>query len=220
VTLRYTNGGGGYRAGMLAESDADVVAALRAGDETAFARMVRAWSPVLLRTATALTGSSATADSVVRATWLVLPSELETYRPPPGLRAWTCGLLLGRLGLPEVEPASVAPGGAPTVDRARFLPSTHATWPGHWKLPPATWPALEDARPTSHGVGVVLRDALAQLPTAQRLVVGLRDVAGCEVDEIADLVHRPPAQVRDLLHRGRAEVRRRLELHFADAQPA
>jgi RNA polymerase sigma-70 factor (ECF subfamily) len=202
---------------MVAESESDVVAALRSGDETAFARVVRVWSPFLLRTAMALTGSRATADAAVRATLLELPSALGTYRPPPGLRAWICGLLLGRLGLPEVEAAPGSPVAAPTVDRARFLPPSDPSWPGHWKIPPTTWPALEDAPSTSHGVGVVLRDALEQLPTAQRVVVGLRDVASCEVDEIAGIVHRPPAQVRDLLHHGRAEVRRRLELHFAEA---
>ena len=205
---------------MVAEPDADLVSALRAGDETAFARVVRSWSPALLRTAMALTGDRGTADSVVRATWLRVPAAVEEYRPPPGLRAWVCGLLLDQLGLQSVATAHQPAGAGPTVDRARFLPPTHPQWPGHWEIPPTAWPALDDGRRVPHGVGGVLRDALERLPTAQRVVVGLRDVAACDVDEIADIVQQPPAQVRDLLHRGRADVRRRLELHFAEAQPA
>ena len=205
--------------GMVADPDADVLSALRAGDESAFARLVRAWSPSLLRTALALTGDRANADSVVRATWLGLPAAVQGYRPPPGLRAWVCGLLLGQLGLRELASSQGGDGGEPTVDRSRFLPPTHPEWPGHWEIPPTTWPAMEDGRPVSHGVGQVLRDALKQLPPAQRVVVGLRDVAACDVDDIAGIVQRPPEQVRDLLHHGRAQVRRRLELYFA-AQPA
>jgi RNA polymerase sigma-70 factor (ECF subfamily) len=205
---------------MVAEPDADVVAALRAGDETAFARLVQAWSPALLRTALALTGDRSTADSVVRATWLRLPAALDEYRPPPGLRAWVCGLLLGQLPLQEMGTSHGAGDGGPTVDRSRFLPPTHPQWPGHWEIPPTAWPAMDDARPVSHGVGAVLRDALEQLPVDERVVVGLRDVAACDVDEIARIVQQPPAGVRDLLHHGRAEVRRRLELHFAEVQLA
>jgi DNA-directed RNA polymerase specialized sigma24 family protein len=79
---------------------------------------------------------------------------------------------------------------------------------------------MVDGQTVSHGVGIVVRDALERLPEDQRVVIGLRDVASCEVDEIASLVQRPPAQVRDLLHHGRAQVRRRLEQHFAEVQPA
>jgi RNA polymerase sigma-70 factor (ECF subfamily) len=204
---------------MVAEPD-DVAEAIRAGDETAFARLVRAWSPALLRMAMALTGDPARAVAVVHATWLRLPAALEEYRPPPGLRAWVCGLLLGQLGQQSAGLSDENLGNGPTVDRSRFLPPTHPQWPGHWGLPPPTWPAMDDAEPVSHGVVVVLRDALEQLPTAQRVVVGLRDVAACEVDEIAVVLQQPPAQVRVLLHHGRAELRRWLELHFAQAQPA
>jgi RNA polymerase sigma-70 factor (ECF subfamily) len=207
---------------MVAQPEADVTAALRAGDETVYARLVRTWSPALVRTAMALTGDRAAADSVVQATWLRLPGELDGYQPPPELWGWVCGLLLGQLGLRAGadEPAYGAELSGPTVDRSRFLPPTHPHWPGHWQVPPAVWPAMEDVRSSAHGVGTALRAALNELPPAQRVVVGLRDVAGCEVAEITVIVGQPPEQVRDLLHRGRARLRRRIERHLADAQPA
>jgi len=207
---------------MVAEPGTDVAAALRAGDETVFARLVRIWSPTLLRTAMSLTGDRVAAESVVRATWGRLPAEVDRYRPPPGLWGWVCGLLLGLLDLRAGAdgPAYGAELSGATVDRSRFLPPTHPQWPGHWQVPPAVFPAMEDAQSSAHGLGTALRAALDELPPAQRVVVGLRDVAGCEVAEITAIVGQPPEQVRDLLHRGRAQLRRHLELHLADAQPA
>ena len=70
---------------------------------------------------------------------------------------------------------------------------------------------MADVRSDSRGVGPVLRDALAGLPLQQRVVVGLRDMAGCEVPEISEIVHRGEDEVRRLLHVGRSALRRRLE---------
>lgn len=207
---------------MVAQLDADVTAALRAGDETVFARLVLVWSPTLVSTAMALTGDSASADSVVRATWLSLPAALDEYQPPPGLRAWVCGLLLGQLGLGDVvaEATDDAAGPGPAVEQSRFLPPTHPQWPGHWAVPPTAWPATEDAGRATLAVRHALRSELDRLPTPQRVVVSLRDVAGCEVAEIAGIVRQPPQRVRDLLNHGRAALRRRLELDCAEDRPA
>jgi RNA polymerase sigma-70 factor (ECF subfamily) len=173
-----------------------------------------------MRTAMVLTGDRGAAESAVRSTWLLLPRRLDDYRPPPGLWCWACGLLLGELGLQVVAP-EVAHGASPaaTVDRSRFLPPTHPQWPGHWEVPPTVWPAIDDG-PVAQGAWLALQGALDRLPSAQRVVVSLRDVAGCEIAEIAEIVRQPPEQVRALLNHGRAELRRRLELHFAEVQPA
>jgi RNA polymerase sigma-70 factor (ECF subfamily) len=197
----------------------DLVRALQAGDESAFVRIVQSWSPGLMRTAAALTGDRARAEMLVKATWLRLLREIATFRPPPGIRAWVCALMVGELGVAE-DGAHPGRSRAPIVEPRRFRPPTDPEWPGHWALPPTPWPALDDARTHGRAVGSALRAALDELPQQQRMVVGLRDVAGCEVDEIGEMMGRPPAQVRDLLNRGRAQLRTRLEQHFATAQPA
>lgn len=205
---------------MAAERDTVIATALRSGDETAFARLVRARSAGLMRIAMALSGDRAAAETVVRATWLRVPTEVADYRPPPALWPWLCGLLLGQLGLlPGDEgPEYDEPGPAATVERSRFLPPSHREWPGHWQVPPTGWPVMLNARPIAPGVGPALREILGALPPAQRVVVGLRDVAGCEVGEITEIVGQPAEQVRTLLHHGRAELRRGLERHLAQAQ--
>jgi hypothetical protein len=77
----------------------DAVEAVRAGDESTFARLVQFWSPFLLRTAMVLTGDRESAQAVVRETWLRVLGEVATFRPPPRPRAWVCSLMLAALDL-------------------------------------------------------------------------------------------------------------------------
>jgi RNA polymerase sigma-70 factor (ECF subfamily) len=199
----------------------DAVEAIRAGDESAFARIVGFWSPLLLRTALVLTGDRESAQAVVRETWLRVLGEAATFRPPPGPRAWICSLMLGALDLSEpVVPAGAGLTAGPAVDPARFLPPDHEQWPGHWAVSPAVWPAMDDSRSGPRGVGAALRSALAGLPAQQRVVVSLRDVAGCEVAEIGQIVRQEPDEVRLLLHQGRSALRGQLETHFDEARSA
>lgn len=199
----------------------DAVEAIRAGDESTFARIVTFWSPFLLRTAMVLTGDRDSAQAVVRETWLRVLGEVATFRPPPRPRAWICSLMLGALDL--AGPAGPTGPGVtvgPAVEPARFLPPDHEQWPGHWAVPPAAWPAMDDSRSGARGVGTALRSALAGLPAQQRVVVSLRDVAGCEVAEISQIVRREPDEVRLLLHQGRSALRGQLETHFEEARSA
>jgi RNA polymerase sigma-70 factor (ECF subfamily) len=199
----------------------DAVEAIRAGDQSTFAWIVRFWSPFLLRTAMVVTGDRESAQAAVRETWLRVLGEVATFRPPPRPRAWVCSLMLGALDLsgPAGSAAAGRPVG-PAVEPARFLPPDHEQWPGHWAVPPAVWPAMDDSRAGARGVGTALRSALAGLPAQQRVVVGLRDVAGCEVAEISQIVRQEPAEVRLLLHQGRSALRGQLETHFDAARSA
>src|SRR4051812_22568710 len=51
-------------------SHADLLDALRNGDESAFVRVVEAWSPAMLRLARAHVSTYASAQEVVQETWL------------------------------------------------------------------------------------------------------------------------------------------------------
>ena len=157
----------------------------------------------------------------MRETWLRVLGEVATFRPPPRPRAWVCSLMLGALDLSEpAGPAGAGHTVGPAVEPGRFLPPDHEQWPGHWAVPPAVWPAMDDSRSGARGVGTALRSALAGLPAQQRVVVSLRDVAGCEVAEISQIVRQEPDEVRLLLHQGRSALRGQLETHFDQARSA
>ncbi len=195
-----------------------LAALVTGGDEQAFTAIVRSWSPLLQRTAMVLLTDRSRADDLVRRTWLRVVAEIATFHPPPRLRAWVCRLLLEEAGTRRVATPPAGADSRETVPAPRFLPPDHEQWPGHWSAPPAAWPALDDARPRS-GVGPVVRRALDELPEQERVVVGLRDVAGCEVSEICEVVRAGETETRELLHRGRARVRQAIEDHVAAVGP-
>ena len=53
-------------------ADAAILARLRAGDETAFAGLIEAWSPGMLRTARCFVADAYAAEDVVQDAWLAI----------------------------------------------------------------------------------------------------------------------------------------------------
>ena len=203
----------------------ELVGRLRTGDRAAFAELVDAWSPVLLRVARLHVATRASAEEVVQDTWLAVISELDRFEGRSSLKTWVFRILenlartRGRREARAVPWSSAFPDrpgdhaeDGPTVDPGRFR-GADDRWPGGWTLSgrPASWhPPPEDA-----AIAAELRQelgaALAQLPVRQRTVVELRDVHGWTSEEVCDRLQLTPANQRILLHRGRARLRARLE---------
>ena len=196
---------------MLAE-DPDLLARLRAGDQEAFAGIVRSWSPVMLRVARSHVHSGATAEEVVQETWLGVLRALDGFEGRSQLRTWVFRILVNvasRHGRREARMIGELAG--PTVEPGRFRPDDDPEYPGHWRddAAPADWgpePALLSAE-----FQTALARALCTLPARQRAVVELRDVDGLDAAEVCELLDLTPANQRVLLHRGRARLRGILE---------
>lgn len=62
----------------------------------------------------------------------------------------------------------------------------------------------------------LLREAIERLPPAQRVVITLRDVYGCESGEVCNALDVSETNQRVLLHRARSRVRADLESYSAD----
>ena len=213
-------------AATAAGADADVVAALRAGDEAAFVALVRGLHALLHRTAMTYVPSRAVADEVVQETWLAVVEGLDRFEGRSSLRTWIFRIAAniarsrgGREG--RCRPFSSFGGGAdrPAVDPDRFLPAGRSAWPGRWACPPAAWETPEEhllARETQD----VIRAAIDRLPASQRLVVTLRDVEGWDAAEACAALEISAANQRVLLHRARARVRDALEAHLGRAPSA
>ena len=60
------------------------------------------------------------------------------------------------------------------------------------------------------------RQALAELPERQRMIVGLRDVEGLSAEDVCRVLDVSPVNQRVLLHRGRSRLRAVLESYLAD----
>jgi RNA polymerase sigma-70 factor (ECF subfamily) len=200
--------------------DQAVVAALRRGDEGAFAELVDRYHAAMVRLALAYVPDRAAAEDVAQEAWLGMLRGLDGYAGRASLKTWLFGILVNcararrrreRRSIPFSELPSDDEGA--TVDPERFLPSERR-WAGHWATPPTEWP--ED-RLLSAEVRAYLEMALAHLPDRQRAVVMLRDVEGWPPAEICALFGISPGNERVLLHRARAAIRRELEQYLAQS---
>lgn len=59
-------------------------------------------------------------------------------------------------------------------------------------------------------IGGYIRKATKALNDKQRSAFLLRDVAGCKIDDVADIMNMPQATVRWYLHRARSKIRKEL----------
>jgi RNA polymerase sigma-70 factor (ECF subfamily) len=191
--------------------EADLLDRLRAGDQTAFAAVVRAWSPAMLRVARTHVRTDATAEEIVQEAWMGVIRALPGFEGRALLRTWVFRILVNvarRRG--RIEARTIVELAGPTVDPDRFR-DDEDPYPGHWRddAAPSPWdpePALLAAEFRD-----VLTTALGELPERQRAVVELRDVHGLDPTEVCELLDLTPANQRVLLHRGRARLRDALE---------
>lgn len=204
----------------------DVLAGLLlAGDEVAFAQVVDAWSPGMVRLARVYVSTEDSAAEVVQEAWLAVVRGIARFAGRSSLRTWVYRIVANtaqRRGGREARtvPASSiggvgadGDGGGPTVDPARFAAPGHPH-AGHWQQPPAPWP--EQALLAAE-VRAEVAAAVAELPARQRVVLTLRHVHGYDAAEVCSILEISAANQRVLLHRARASVRLRLERYLDPA---
>lgn len=201
----------------IAEDEGALVAALRAGDEGAFAALVDRHTSAMLRVARGYVPSREHAEDVVQETWLALFKGIDAFEGRSSLRTWLFTVLINiakKRGMKERRDAEVAQLAAigATVDPARFRGSSDP-YPGHWL--PDEVPSPFPETPEGSLLGSELRDVakreLDKLPERQRVVVTLRDLLDMDSAEVSELLDITLANQRVLLHRGRAAVRQALE---------
>jgi len=203
------------------ERDARLLAALRAGDEEAFAALVRRHHASMKRVARMYVSTDAVAEEVVQETWLAAIGGLARFEQRASLKTWLFHILANKAktrGTRErrsVPFASFAQEDAePSVPPERFQGRGDA-WPGHWAMPPRPWEDPE-RRLQSLEAREWLRAAIGALPDVQQAVLTLRDVEGLEAEEVCRLLDLSDGNQRVILHRARARVRAELEAYFEE----
>ncbi len=202
-------------------ADEHVVAALRAGDEETFRRLVREWHSSLLRVAQIFVPSRPVAEEVVQETWLRVLGALERFEGRSSLKTWVFRILVNTAKTRAQREGRTIPFSAlqdpgrvpePAVEPERFLPDDHDRFPGHWASPPR---ALPEERLLAAETRAEIAAAIDALPANQRAVITLRDVQGWDADEVCNALDLTEVNQRVLLHRARAKVRRALEKYLA-----
>ena len=206
----------------MAKDDLQLVEALRAGDEEAFAALTREYQAALLRVAQIYVTTRAVAEEVVQETWLGVLQGIDRFEGRSSLKTWIFRILTNIAKTRAQREGRTLPFSAlrrpdavpePAVEADRFLPPEHERWPGHWASKPVAWP--EDrllAAETRDRIEV----AIEALPPAQRAVISLRDVEGWSAEETCNALGLSETNQRVLLHRARSKVRAALEEHLEE----
>ena len=201
--------------------DSQLVAALRAGDEATFARLVREWNSSLLRVAQIFVPSRAIAEEVVQETWVRVLGALDRFEGRSSLKTWVFRILVNTAKTRAQREGRVLPFSAlnnparipeAAVDPDRFRPEDDPRYPGHWAVPPRELP---EERLLAAETLQQIAAAIEALPATQAAVIRLRDVDGWSSEEVRNALDISEVNQRVLLHRARANVRRALEDYLA-----
>jgi RNA polymerase sigma-70 factor, ECF subfamily len=210
-------------------SDDDaLVAALRAGDEAAFAWMLDQYHAPLRRTARMYVATNAHAEDVVQDTWVALLRGIDRFEQRSSVKTWVYRILMNIARTRGVKEARTIPfsssadamsdGAEPTFDPDQFRPPSDPDWPGHWLSFPSDWEHEPESRLMASETLAVVAAAIEVLPAAQREVLTLRDVEGWSAAEVCNVLELSETNQRVLLHRGRAKIRRALESYFESSR--
>jgi RNA polymerase sigma-70 factor (ECF subfamily) len=204
----------------VAATEAELVERLRAGDEAAFAALVREYNPSLVRVARMYVSSQAVAEEVAQETWLGVLNGLDRFEGRSSLKTWIFRILTNIAKTRAVRDGRTLPFSAlqdparvpeASVDADRFLDPEHPRWPGHWAVKPAPWP---DEALLADETRARIAAAIDALPATQRAVITLRDVEGWSSDEVRNALDLSETNQRVLLHRARSKVRAALESYL------
>jgi RNA polymerase sigma-70 factor (ECF subfamily) len=162
----------------------DVLAAARAGDEDAFARLWRSLQPQVLRFLRVLAGEAT--EDVASETWSRVARDLSKFEGTElGFRSWVFTIARHR-GIDWRRREARRPIDLHPVEQLAEMPGDDD----------AAGPILE-AVSTDRALALI-----ARLPPAQAEVVTLRAVVGMDVADVAEVVGKKPGAVRVLTHRG------------------
>jgi RNA polymerase sigma-70 factor, ECF subfamily len=207
------------RVSIPTRDEAALLAALRDGDERAFAELVRAYSPGMRRLALTFVRSPALADDVVQEAWLGVLRGLDRFEGRSSLRTWIYTIVANIARTRAKRESRSVPlsalaardgdgdgdGDGASIDPERFLAD------GDWSRPPEPWRAVLDAEAQR-----LIDGAIAALPARQRQVIELRDVQGWSSEEVRNVLDLSETNQRVLLHRARSKVRAALEEYLGE----
>jgi RNA polymerase sigma-70 factor (ECF subfamily) len=196
---------------MLSREDARLVEGLRAGDEAAFAELMREYGGAMLRVAQMYVSSRAVAEEVVQEAWLGVLKGIGRFEGRSSLKTWLFRIVANTAKTRGAREARSIPFSAlvgndeeePAVDPDRFL-GARERFPGHWAVPP-------EGRLLGQEALEVIEREIEQLPPAQRAVITMRDVQGFSSEEVCNALDLTETNQRVLLHRARSKVRGALE---------
>lgn len=199
--------------------EAATLAALRAGDEEAFATFVVRHGAAMRRVACAITRDCGVAEEVVQETWLAVLRGLDTFEARSSLRTWVFRILVNRArtsAAREKRTVAFSALAEGSGTEAMLHPERlgQAPAPGPWTFAMADGSRNPEQDVLAAEVRALIARAITGLPPTQREVLTLRDVEGWTSEEVCEVLQISSVHQRVLLHRARTKVRGALEAYY------
>jgi len=169
--------------------DTELVRAILAGNDAAFARLVELYQQKLYTVAYGVTGNSQDALDVVQDTFIKAWCNLASWRSEGPLSAWLCRIATN-LALDHLR------------KRKRLVPAEQLEWNRAG--------ADVEAEVIEAETAAELKRAVDALPEAYRLLIVLRHSGNFSYQEMADMLGITLSQVKNRLHRARKMLKKRL----------
>jgi RNA polymerase sigma-70 factor (ECF subfamily) len=208
---------------LAEENEEELIAALRAGDEAAFAALVDRYHASLVRLALMYVRERSVAEEVAQETWLAVLNGIDRFEGRSSLKTWLFRILTNRAktrGERErrsVPFSSVGDPDEPAVDPDRFRPEGEQ-YAGGWKELPQPWEGDPEERLLAGEARALILHTIEQLPPNQRAVITLRDIEGFDAEDVRNVLDVSDTNQRVLLHRARSKVRRALEQYLGESE--
>jgi RNA polymerase sigma-70 factor (ECF subfamily) len=186
------------------DSDADLVARLQRGDDTAFEAIVRAHGGRLLSVARRFLGNNEDAQDAVQDAFIRAYKAIHTFEARAQLHTWLHRILVNTALMKLRERRR-----RPTESIEDLLP-TYST-DGHQAVASRDW---SDAVLERKESAAIVREAIAMLPDQYREVLVLRDIEEKDTAETAALLGTSSNVVKVRLHRARQALRTLLDREF------
>jgi RNA polymerase sigma-70 factor (ECF subfamily) len=188
--------------------EADLISALRRGDEWAFEVMVRTYGGRLFAVARRICANEEDARDVLQSAYLSAFRSLSGFEGSCQLSTWLHRIVVNT-ALMRLRTKKRRPEDSIETLLPSFIEDGHHVEQfSEWSMPADRLLERQDARAT-------VRECIAQLPENYRQVLMLRDIEELSTDEVARLMNMTTVAVKVRLHRARQALSTLLRREFA-----
>lgn len=193
---------------LSTDSDAALVAGLQAGDAGAFETLVRRHAGPLLRLARRFLGNEEDARDALQDAMLAVHRSIGSFAGNAMLSTWLHRVMVNSC-LMKLRSKRRRPE---ECELEALLPAF--TEDGHQAEPSVPWTETAESILEREQTRALVRECIAQLPDAYRIVLHLRDIEEMSTEETARIlgISRNAAKIR--LHRARQALRTLLDRHM------
>jgi len=190
------------------DSDAELVSGLQAGDGAAFETLLHRHGAPLLRLARRVLGNEEDARDALQDAMVAVYRSINTFEGNAMLSTWLHRVVVNSC-LMKLRAKRRRPE---ETDIESLLPAFLED--GHQIEPCTPWTETAESMLEREETRAQVRNCIARLPTAYRIVLDLRDIEEMSTDETAEALGITKNAVKIRLHRARQALRTLLDRHM------